>query len=197
MTVLIKRYANRKLYNTETSRYITLKGIAELIEQNLEVRVIDNETGEDITGTTLSQILVDSGRDGRGVSHTLLSDLIQRGSDALYGALRKGMEDAGEGLTDLQRNWKRLVSVKEGGGAPDWIAFAAPDFENLLQKSLERVFQLLELPRRSDLEALNQNLTRVAEALEALKQRGLSPAAAAPARSAEPGTPAATEPSAD
>lgn len=197
MTVLIKRYANRKLYNTETSRYITLKGIAELIEQNLEVRVIDNETGEDITGTTLSQILVDSGRDGRSVSHTLLSDLIQRGSDALYGALRKGMEDAGEGLTDLQRNWKRLVSVKEGGGAPDWIAFAAPDFENLLQKSLERVFQLLELPRRSDLEALNQNLTRVAEALEALKQRGLSPAAAAPSRSAEPGTPAATEPSAD
>ena len=60
MAILIKRYANRKLYNTQTSRYITLKGIAELIESGREVRVIDNETGEDITSVTLSQILVDS-----------------------------------------------------------------------------------------------------------------------------------------
>ena len=44
MTVLIKRYANRKLYNTDTSRYITLKGVALLIEQGAEVRVVDNET---------------------------------------------------------------------------------------------------------------------------------------------------------
>ena len=44
MTALIKRYANRKLYNTDTSRYITLKGIAELVEADVEVRVIDNET---------------------------------------------------------------------------------------------------------------------------------------------------------
>jgi hypothetical protein len=60
MTVLIKRYANRKLYNTQTSRYITLKGISELIEAGDEVRVIDNETGEDITNVALSQILVSS-----------------------------------------------------------------------------------------------------------------------------------------
>ena len=79
MTILIKRYANRKLYNTQTSRYITLKGIAELIEANEDVRVIDNETGEDITSVALSQILVDSEREGRTVSRTLLSDLIQRG----------------------------------------------------------------------------------------------------------------------
>jgi polyhydroxyalkanoate synthesis repressor PhaR len=51
--VQIKRYANRKLYNTATSRYITLKGIAELIEAGDEVRVVDNETGEDITSVTL------------------------------------------------------------------------------------------------------------------------------------------------
>ncbi len=49
MPVQIKRYANRKLYNTETSRYITLKGIAALIEEGETVRVVDNETGEDIT----------------------------------------------------------------------------------------------------------------------------------------------------
>ncbi|MBW2233208.1 MAG: polyhydroxyalkanoate synthesis regulator DNA-binding domain-containing protein [Deltaproteobacteria bacterium] len=62
MAILIKRYANRKLYNTDTSRYITLKGIAELLDGGDEVRVIDNETGEDITSVALSQILVDSKR---------------------------------------------------------------------------------------------------------------------------------------
>jgi polyhydroxyalkanoate synthesis repressor PhaR len=86
MTTLIKRYSNRKLYNTETSRYITLKGIAELIEHGDEVRVIDNETGEDITSIALSQILVDSERSQRAVPGSVLSDLIQKGGDALYGA---------------------------------------------------------------------------------------------------------------
>ena len=68
MSVLIKRYANRKLYNTQTSRYITLKGIAELIEADEEVRVIDNETGEDITNVALSQILVDNHRSNSALS---------------------------------------------------------------------------------------------------------------------------------
>ena len=94
MPVLIKRYANRKLYNTETSRYITLKGIAELIEQGDDIRVMDNETGEDITSVTLSQILVDTERANHTVPRTLLSDLIQKSGDALYGALKKGVDDA-------------------------------------------------------------------------------------------------------
>ena len=72
MTVLIKRYANRKLYNTRTSRYITLKGIAELIEVGEDIRVIDNESGEDITSITLSQILVDTERSNRSVPGNLL-----------------------------------------------------------------------------------------------------------------------------
>ena len=84
MAVLIKRYANRKLYNTETSRYITLKGIADLLEANQEVRVIDNETGEDITSVTLSQILVDTERDGRAVPNNLISEIFQKGGDAIY-----------------------------------------------------------------------------------------------------------------
>ena len=65
MAILIKRYANRKLYNTDTSRYITLKGISELIEAGHEIRVIDNETGEDITSVALSQILVDDQKQQR------------------------------------------------------------------------------------------------------------------------------------
>ncbi len=98
MTVLIKRYANRKLYNTQSSRYITLKGIAELIEADQDVRVIDNETGEDITSVALSQILVDNERANRNVPRSLLSELVQKGGDALYTALRRGVGDASDGI---------------------------------------------------------------------------------------------------
>jgi polyhydroxyalkanoate synthesis repressor PhaR len=170
MSVLIKRYANRKLYNTETSRYITLKGIAELIEAGSDVRVIDNETGEDITSVTLSQILVDSERTNRSVPGTLLSELIQRGGDVLYNVVRKGMGDASEGITEIQRNVRRFIGSRERDAAKlgDWIALATPDIDRLMQGAMERVFKALDLPRRSDIEALTRNLERVAAALESL-----------------------------
>jgi polyhydroxyalkanoate synthesis repressor PhaR len=171
MTVLIKRYANRKLYNTQTSRYITLKGIAELIEADEEVRVIDNETGEDITNVALSQILVDNERSNSSVSQTLLSELISRGGDALYGALRRGVGDASEGLGELQKSVRRVIKSREDDAAKigEWIAVATPDFDQIVQNAMERVFKLLDLPRRADIEALNQNLQRVADAVESLE----------------------------
>lgn len=169
MPILIKRYANRKLYNTQTSRYITLKGIATLIEGGDEVTVIENETGEDITSVALSQILVDSERVNQTVSRTLLSDLIQRGGDALYGALRRGVDDASGSIDDVRRNVRRLVkSAEDDGRLSDWIAFATPDFDRMIQTAIERVFKLLDLPRRSDIEALSMNLQRVAEAVDRL-----------------------------
>ena len=183
MTILIKRYANRKLYNTQTSRYITLKGISELIEGGDEVRVIDNETGEDITNVALSQILVDSEREGREVPTSLLSDLLHRGGDVLYGALRRSVGDASEGIEELQRNMRRMVRPRDGDQLSDWIAFSTPDFDHVVQNAVERVFKLLDLPRRSDIETLNENLKRVAKAVENLETTR------AAARQAEPPAP--------
>ena len=165
--VLIKRYANRKLYNTETSRYITLKGIAELIEQGVEVRVVDNETGEDITSVALSQILVDNERAQRAVPRTLLSELIQKGGDALYGALKRGVGDAQEGLGGLQRNVRDAIRSREEE-ASRWRDHARAEWDEMVHGAVERVFKALDLPRRTDIEALNDNLERVAAALEKL-----------------------------
>ncbi len=165
--VLIKRYANRKLYNTETSRYITLKGIAELIEQGVEVRVVDNETGEDITSVALSQILVDNERAQRAVPRGLLSDLIQKGGDALYGALKRGVGDAQEGLGGLQKNVRDVIRHREEE-ASRWRDSARAEWDEMVHGAVERVFKALDLPRRSDIEALNENLERVAAALENL-----------------------------
>lgn len=115
MSILIKRYANRKLYNTETSRYITLKGIEKLLDEGLEVHVIDNETGEDITQVALSQILVDNKRANEDPSDTLLSQILARGGDALYGAIRKSVDDATEGLGEFQDRFRRIVQQSEPG----------------------------------------------------------------------------------
>lgn len=184
--VLIKRYANRKLYNTATSRYITLKGIAELIEAGEAVRVIDNESGEDITSVTLSQILVDSERSSRRVPGTVLTDLIQRSGDALYSALKRGVGPASEGLDELQRNVRKLLG-REGAVRREWIAFAAPDLDRVVQRALERVLRALELPTRRDLEALEQRLDRLSELL----------GAAPPPRAPRPPPPLADENDAD
>jgi polyhydroxyalkanoate synthesis repressor PhaR len=173
MTVLIKRYANRKLYNTETSRYITLRGISELVEQGTDVRVIDNETGEDITSVTLSQVLVEGERSNRTVPRTLLSDLIQRSGDALYGALKRGVGDASEGWGEFQRNVRRVIRSREQDAARlrDSFSDARGEWDHLVQNAVERVFRALDLPRRSDIEALSENLERVAKALERLESK--------------------------
>jgi len=180
MSVLIKRYANRKLYNTQTSRYITLKGIAELIEAGEDVRVIDNETGEDITNVALSQILVGHERSNSAASRTMLSQLISRGGDALYGALRRGVGDATEGIEELQNNLRRIVKDREHDASRigEWIAVATPDFDRVVQGAMERVFKLLDLPRRADILALNENLQRVADAVESLQHKEPTPTTA-------------------
>lgn len=86
MSVLIKRYQNRKFYNTVTKRYITLSGIKQLITDNRDVRVIDNSTDSDITSATLSQILYEMGKKKTGIlSIRLLIDLVQLAGRGLSG----------------------------------------------------------------------------------------------------------------
>lgn len=64
-SVLIKRYPNRKLYNTETSKYINLKQISEMVETGIAVTIIDNKTGEDLTRMMLAQIMVEKEKQAR------------------------------------------------------------------------------------------------------------------------------------
>lgn len=61
-SIIIKRYANRKLYNTRESQYITLSQIAQLIEAGEIVQILDKSSGEDITEITLAQVFVDDRR---------------------------------------------------------------------------------------------------------------------------------------
>jgi len=81
---IIKRYSNRKLYDTERNKYVNLEEIAALIRQGKEISVIDNVSGDDITSITLTQILMDRERkEGNFLPQSILSVLIQAGGESL------------------------------------------------------------------------------------------------------------------
>lgn len=81
--MLVKKYGNRRLYDTEQSRYITLEELAESVRKGQDVRVVDDKTGEDLTTATLAQIIVEGRGAARLLPAPLLVQLIRMGDDAL------------------------------------------------------------------------------------------------------------------
>src|SRR3990172_7572407 len=78
---IIKRYTNRKLYDTVESRYVTLDEIAEMVKAGTEVRIIDNRTKEDLTSVTLAQIIFEEEKKTSKMSLRTLKDLIRHGGE--------------------------------------------------------------------------------------------------------------------
>lgn len=82
MPIIIKRYANRKLYDTDKKKYITLSGIARYIHENEEVIVYDNTTGDDISNLILTQIIIERERENSGLfPKSILAGLIKASGD--------------------------------------------------------------------------------------------------------------------
>jgi len=81
--MLVKKYGNRRLYDTASSRYVTLEELAEKIRAGADARVVDAKTNEDLTQTTLTQIILESRGAGRLLPVPLLMQLIRLGDDAL------------------------------------------------------------------------------------------------------------------
>jgi len=80
MAYVIKRYSNRKLYDTQESRYVTLEELEELIRAGREISVVDVSTGEDLTSVTLAQIILENERNHRATLPTaFLHQLIKHG----------------------------------------------------------------------------------------------------------------------
>lgn len=81
--ILVKKYGNRRLYDTRASSYITLDELEAIIRRGDDVRVIDAKTAEDLTQATLAQIILEGGRAGRLLPVPLLFQLIRMGDEAL------------------------------------------------------------------------------------------------------------------
>jgi polyhydroxyalkanoate synthesis repressor PhaR len=80
---VIKKYTNRKLYDTKESKYITLKDLVTSVASGQEVQVIDNTTKTDITGPTLLSAIVETEQDLAGQT-TLLCDIVKAGGLSKY-----------------------------------------------------------------------------------------------------------------
>jgi polyhydroxyalkanoate synthesis repressor PhaR len=81
--IVIKKYGNRRLYDTDESRYVTLDELAAKIRAGAELRVVDAQTGEDLTQATLTQIVLETGHAARFLPVQLLTQMIRLSDDAL------------------------------------------------------------------------------------------------------------------
>jgi len=97
-TRIIKRYANRKLYDTEHSRYVTLDQISEMIRHGDDVKIVDNKTKEDLTTVTLAQIIFEEEKKQR--------------SFLPLAAMRNIIQSGGEWFAEAQRRVQSILPIK-------------------------------------------------------------------------------------
>lgn len=141
--LVIKRYPNRKLYNTETKRYITLDGIAQLIRAGEDVQVVDHTNGEDLTTLTLSQIIFEQEKKSSGfLPQAVLTGLIQSSGQKLE-SLRKTLMSPRELFETVETEIDSRIStlIKQGELAREegnrlrekmLTNFALPDIRSVL-----------------------------------------------------------------
>jgi polyhydroxyalkanoate synthesis repressor PhaR len=123
--VLIKRYANRKLYDQGRSRYVTLDELAELIRQGREIRVVDAVSGQDLTSQTLAQIILETARGRRaGLPVAFLHQLIQHG-EAWQSFVQDSLQASLGGIVASQRETERVL--REWGARAGWWSAGVDD----------------------------------------------------------------------
>ena len=164
---VIKRYANRKLYDTRDSRYVTLPQIAELVRSGEDVRIIDNRTKENLTSITLAQIIYESEKSAEESSRQgvkTLRDFIQVGGERLMAHLREGPVG-------------RLIPRPEGGTEPsepkralNVVAPAMEALEELQRRADERMRGLIGCVL-APMRELQAEITRLQNRIEDLESR--------------------------
>lgn len=159
--ILIKKYENRRLYDTSRSRYINLDEIAALIRNGRDVRVVDAKTKEDLTRSTLMQIIVEDNKEGSaGLPLELMRQLIvasdQVGRDFLSWYLKSAFDAYGK----VQHSFRSGLS----------------DLQSAAASPIDSIRQLLRMPEQSkgdegDIAVLKK---RVEELESRLEQKGHS-----------------------
>jgi polyhydroxyalkanoate synthesis repressor PhaR len=184
MTV-IKRYPNRKLYDTEAKQYITLDAIAEMIRNGQEIQVIDHASGEDLTAVTLTQIIFEQEKKQSGfLPNSILTNLIQAGGqrfNSLKGTLSSPMNFWHEIDDEINKRIQGLVrngDLTEGQGhdlLKQLIEQGAHLREEALhsvgrvtEQDLQKLLTAREIPTRSDLQELMAQVEELSRRLDDL-----------------------------
>ena len=180
MTVIIKRYRNRKLYNTKSKRYITLEQIEELIKEQEDIKVIDNSSGDDITAPTLSQIIFEQEKNQSGfLPLSLLFSLVQSGGnriDDLRQNIFTSLNLAHHYDVEIERRVNLLIdsgdlNQEEGQQILEKL-FNVGFRKNELRESIEgRITEFLrqrQIPTKSDLHSLIQKIDGLSKRVDEL-----------------------------
>jgi polyhydroxyalkanoate synthesis repressor PhaR len=181
---VIKRYANRKLYDMGAKKYVTLDDVATLVESGLEVHIIDKQTGGDITNVVLSKAISEMISEDAGKEKTwrgaVLTEIIQKRSDAAVDFVKQrfaaGMRTVKDVEEQLQQGWKRVTGREGANGSG-----ATEELKHILQRMIEESVQYLiakmNLPTRSEIQALNARLDEIERELKT-HRRSKTPARA-------------------
>lgn len=164
--VVVKKYANRRLYNTESSSYVTLDDLAQMVRQGRDFVVYDAKSGDDITRGVLTQIIVEEEAKG---SHLLpesfLRQLIGFYGDSLQGVLPRYLEVTMQGFARQQEEMRRGMEQ----------AFKPFSIEEVSQRNIammERAMSLFSpFGGRTELDALKAENAKLKSELEAMKAK--------------------------
>jgi polyhydroxyalkanoate synthesis repressor PhaR len=158
MAYVIKRYSNRKLYDTQESRYVTLEELEELIRAGKEISVVDVSTGEDLTSVTLAQIILENERNHRATLPTgFLHQLIKHG-EAWQDFIQKSLRSSLEGILTSQREADRVL--REWMSRAGWLQVAPPG-----ESRPERRSEPADDTLRDEVAALREQLRTLEERL--------------------------------
>ena len=177
---VIKRYPNRKLYDTEAKQYITLEGIAGLIRQGHDIQVVDHATGEDLTAITLTQIISEQEKKRGGfVPKNVLTGLVQAGGDTmitLRRALASPLDLAHHVDEEIERRLQELIrrgelAAEEGIRLRDDLldqAQSPADTPRLSEQELEQALHKRGVPTHEDIQLILVQLDTLAGRLDEL-----------------------------
>src|SRR5512141_2804860 len=156
MAYVIKRYSNRKLYDTLESRYLTLEELEELIRAGKEISVVDVSTGEDLTSVTLAQMILETERSHRaGLPTDFLHQLVKHG-EAWQDFVQKSMKTSLEGIMSSQREAERVFRELASRAGAGWMPSTSGEGK-------------AETPGEAD--ALRREVSALREQLRALEDR--------------------------
>ena len=157
--VTIKKYANRRLYDTESSTYITLDRLAEMVREGREFEVVDAKSGEDITRQVLTQIIVDE--EARG--STMLPVNFLKQLIGLYGNSMQGMvpEYLEAAMDEFQRNQTAIRSAFGGNVFADIAKRNMELFEGASRAFTGKAKAEAQSARDSEVEKLRAELAEL------------------------------------
>jgi len=141
--VVVKKYANRRLYNTESSSYITLDTLADMVRSGRDFVVYDAKTGEDITRSVLTQIIVEEEGKGRALLPTgFLRQLIGFYGDSMQNLVPKFLEQALANFARQQEQMRKAMQQTMGSFFP----FGMEEVGRQNMAMMERAMSLFTTP---------------------------------------------------